>query len=323
MIECVMFGGLLLDKYFEIDGLPQRGQDEFVKNEFSCVGGCCINMAATFNNLGGTAHVVSYIGKDKSGDQILEYMDEHKFSKRYVSQKEGQTGYCMVFLEPDGERTFLTKPGMEMEFSKEVLRDGLEGINYAAVTGYFLLNPGAEELVKCLEEFHERGGYILFDPSPLVGSVDKEILKRIIHISNAITPNESELKVLRSAETNTEENSSGEEAAAKWIKDNVAKGKMMVVKSGNLGGKVYTSQGTSSYGAVINQVVDTTGAGDSFAGGLIYGIAAGLELGRAISLGTHTAAVTVGINGPHGFWEPNAFMRRILKGKEKCQGKEF
>lgn len=282
MTECVIFGGLLLDKYVEIDRLPQRGQDGFISREFDCVGGCSINMAVTFNNLGGNAHVVSYIGKDQVGRSILDYMKKHQLSTRYVAEKEGTTGYCLVFLEPDGERTFLTKAGMELGFSRAIVADGLKNISHAAVTGYFLLNDQAEDVIQVLEEFHERGGTILFDPSPLVEHISKDILKRIIRISSLLTPNTSEMDCIKP-----------------WLwRDQV-----VILKRGELGGTVYQPAGTFDYLPCRAEPVDTTGAGDSFAAGVLFGIAEGRTMEEAVRLGSQTAAVTVGINGPHGFWK--------------------
>lgn len=290
MVECVLFGGLLLDKYYELETLPERGQDGFINNEFECVGGCSINMAATFNNLGGEAHIVSYIGKDKIGKSIINYMNEHDLSTRYVMEKEGTTGYCMVFLESDGERTFLTKGGMELEFSKEIVADRLKGIKYAAVTGYFLLNDGADKILEVLEDFHKDGGYILFDPSPLVGSIDKDILIRMIRICNMVTPNTSEIEYIK-----------------EWLDED----KVLILKRGEHGGTVYEKNGTFDYMPMKVNAVDTTGAGDSFAAGVLFGIAQGKSLQDAIRLGSQTSAITVGINGPHGFWNLDEKLKNI------------
>ncbi|MBE6034237.1 MAG: carbohydrate kinase family protein [Clostridiales bacterium] len=292
MIECVIFGGVLLDRYYELDALPERGQDGFINNEFECVGGCSVNMAVTFNNLGGQAHIISYVGKDKIGRSILRYMKEHQLSTRYIRERDGTTGYCMVFLEDDGERTFLTKGGMELGFSKEIVEDKLQGINYAAVTGYFLLNYGADEIVQALEEFHRDGGYILFDPSPLVGSIDKEILMRIISISDMVTPNTSEFK---------------------YIKDWLNEDTVVILKRGEYGGTVYEKDCAFDYLPMKVNVVDTTGAGDSFAAGVLYGIAEGKSLQEAILLGSKTSAITVGINGPHGFWKLEEKLKEVLR----------
>lgn len=306
MIECVIFGGLLLDKYYEVRGLPERGQDGFIDREFQCVGGCAVNMAATFRNLGGMGHVVSFVGMDETGREITDYMDKHDLSLRYVKEKKGETGYCMVFLEPDGERTFLTKAGMELEFSKDILEDNLENIRYAAVTGYYLLNDGAEKIVETLEEFRNRGGFILFDPSPLVGSIDKELLKRVLSISGCITPNISEADIIADilfAGCKWEE----------WIKAFADGGRYAIVKEGADGGTIFEGVNSRRYHAVKKEAVDTTGAGDSFAAGVLYALAAGKNIYEAVELGCLTSAKTVTINGPHGFWETEREMNDILK----------
>lgn len=282
MIECVIFGGLLLDKYYQVETLPERGQDGFITNDFDCVGGCSVNMAATFNNLGGNAHIVSYVGCDEAGTTIINYIKEKEFSTRYIRQRQGSTGYSMVFLEPDGERTFLTKAGLELDFTREIIVDRLAGIQFAAVTGYFLLNPSAEIIVEVLEEFHATGGTILFDPSPMVQAIEEDIRKRMINISGIVTPNNDEFS---------------------WIERFITDKHTVVLKKGAQGGTVYHKGNPFDYEADKVPVVDTTGAGDSFAAGLLYGIAEGRDIKEAIDLAVRCAAITVGINGPHGFWK--------------------
>lgn len=306
MNECVIFGGLLLDKYFEVKRLPKRGQDGFIDREFPCVGGCAINMAATFENLGGKAHVVSYLGNDEIAKEIMKYMNEHGLSLRYVKEKEGDTDYCMVFLESDGERTFLTKSGSNLDFTKDLVEDNLLNINYVAVTGYYLLNKGAEQLVETLEGFVDKGGFVLFDPSPLVGSIDKDHLKRILSLSGCITPNITEAQIMA-------EMLHGGDSWEEWIKQYAREGRYAVVKEGSDGGTIYVNDYKEIYKAEKRVAVDTTGAGDSFAAGILYAIADQKDIFKAVKLGCLTSAKTVTINGPHGFWEPEIDMLKLLK----------
>ena len=50
------------------------------------------------------------------------------------------------------------------------------------------------------------------------------------------------------------------------------------------------------------KVADTTGAGDSFAGALLFGLLKDMDIREAVSLAVRCAAKTVEIEGPHGFW---------------------
>ena len=150
--DIVLFGGLLLDRYFYIDRWPERGQDGFLKQEDSFVGGCSVNMAATIQNLGGTAHIVSCIGKDRAAQQILQYLDIHGMSRKLVHPVPGTTGSCLVFSEPEGERTFLTHKGMETIFTPELAQAVLAlSPVWAGVTGYYLLGENPRDVLDCLE----------------------------------------------------------------------------------------------------------------------------------------------------------------------------
>lgn len=290
-MDCIVFGGLVADRYFDIESFPERGQDGIITSETAYVGGCAINIAATINNLGGNAHIVSYVGNDKTGEQIMNYIRKNKFAEDFIKQTEGVSGYCLVFKEPDGERTFLTKKGVEGNFDTGLL-DNIDNIRakVGAVTGYYLLNENASLIMDCIEVMRVSGTKFIFDPGPLVGSIDKEILKRMVKASAVITPNETELAVFEQEDKNFIEN---------FIKN---KG-IVVRKQGNRGGMCYTRHGIFNYNSVKTEAVDTTGAGDSFTGALCYSLGSGTDIKSSVELASVCAAKTVEINAPHGFWK--------------------
>lgn len=290
-MDCIVFGGLVADRYFDIESFPERGQDGLITSETAYVGGCAINIAATINNLGGNAHIVSYVGNDKTGEQIMNYIRKNKFAEDFIKQTEGVSGYCLVFKEPDGERTFLTKKGVEGNFDTGLL-DNIDNIRakVGAVTGYYLLNENASLIMDCIEVMRVSGTKFIFDPGPLVGSIDKEILKRMVKASAVITPNETELAVFEQEDKNFIEN---------FIKN---KG-IVVRKQGSRGGMCYTRHGIFNYNSVKTEAVDTTGAGDSFTGALCYSLGSGTDIKSSVELASVCAAKTVEINAPHGFWK--------------------
>ena len=290
-MDSIIFGGLIADRYFNINKYPNRGSDAFITGEKSYVGGCAINMAAAINNLGGRAHVVSYVGNDKTGTQIMSYMKKNGFSTEFVKTSEGANGYSMVLKEPDGEKTFITKKGVEEVFDPSLL-EKVDSVNpkTAAVTGYYLLNNNAALIMDCLEILKVSGVKILFDPGPFVEYISPDILKRIIKISRVITPNESEMDVFKALDKN--------------FIDNFAKGKnIIVLKRGVNGGTVYREGDSFSYKSVSVNTVDSTGAGDSFAGALVFAMGNRIDIHKAVELAAICAAKTVQIDAPHGFWK--------------------
>ena len=120
--EILIFGGLLLDRYFSIEKWPVRGQDGYFTGETSFVGGCAVNMAATIRNLGGNPQVVSCIGDDAVGSTIRMYCRDAGLSEQYLFDTLGTTGSCLVFSELEGERTFLTQKGVDERFPLELDR---------------------------------------------------------------------------------------------------------------------------------------------------------------------------------------------------------
>jgi len=256
--EILLFGGLLLDHYFSVDRWPQRGQDGYVVGQARFVGGCAANMAVTIHNLGGHPHVVSCVGSDRSGETIQRYWREHGLSQRFILETEGETGSCLVFSEPNGERTFLTRKGVELSFPADLAEAVLLcEPAWAGVTGYYLLGEEGPQILSCLERLHRRGTRILFDPSPLAGDIAPALRKRILAISDVLTPSEKELDAL-----------GGHEGGERLVQA----GKTVVWKQGARGGVVQAPRERFSYEAEPCLSVDTTGAGDSFSGALLYAL---------------------------------------------------
>ncbi|MBR3751997.1 MAG: carbohydrate kinase family protein [Ruminiclostridium sp.] len=286
--DIVLLGGLLLDRYFYIDRWPARGQDGFLEREESFVGGCSINMAATIHNLGGQAYIATCIGEDAVGQTILDHLEQHGLSRRLVHTVAGTSGSCIVFSEPEGERTFLTHKGAECVFTPALAQDLLmTAPAWAGVTGYYLLGDHPEDIMSCLEGMHRGGTRFLFDPSPLVTDIAPDILARMVQISAILTPNGAELAPFGGAE---------------GLRDLIGAGKTIILTRGAEGGTVYTPAGDFDYASAPCTVADTTGAGDSFSGALLYAMTEGWPMEVAIDLAARCAARTCEINGPHGFW---------------------
>ncbi|MBR5534479.1 MAG: carbohydrate kinase family protein [Ruminiclostridium sp.] len=286
--DIVLLGGLLLDRYFYIDRWPARGQDGFLEREESFVGGCSINMAATIHNLGGRPYIATCIGSDKIGGDILDYLAQHGLSRRLVETVSDTSGSCIVFSEPEGERTFLTHKGAECVFTPALSQNLLlTAPGWVGVTGYYLLGENPENIMYCLEELHRTGTKFLFDPSPMVSEIEQDILERMVKISDILTPNASELPPF---------------GGERGILTLTEAGKTVILTRGASGGTVYTVAGSFDYASAPCTVVDTTGAGDSFSGALLYAMTEGFSLEQGIELAARCAAKTCEINGPHGFW---------------------
>lgn len=307
--ECLILGGLVPDIYYRISSWPERGQDGFLSGEEVKAGGCAVNMAVTAENLGVRAHVVSCVGNDGTASMLRDYLRVHGLSERFIVPAGEASGKCFVFVEPDGERTFLTCKGAEGLFPvslAEKIRK--ESFAAAGVTGYYLLNDDAELIMDVIEDLSSKGTQILFDPSPLAGGIRPELLERMIAVSDIMTPNLTELEILEEVTGRPKGSlTGGPRGEGGWAQEEKTGGRerILIVKDGAEGGSVFHGGAVFRYEAEKCHAVDTTGAGDSFSGALLYGLTQNMDIRRSVRLAARCAAKTVSIVGPHGFWKPD------------------
>ncbi|MGI6751312.1 MAG: carbohydrate kinase family protein [Anaerovoracaceae bacterium] len=288
--EILVFGGLMMDRYYMVDRFPERGRDGIVLDSHDFVGGCAINMGVTIKNLGGTPYIVSYVGNDETGKKCLEYLSQMGMPEDCVRQVSGETGYCMVFVEPDGERTFLTKSGLGGDFDHALLEGEVVGkVRVAVVTGYYLLGESGRDVVSALELLKSKGCKILFDPSPMVGYICPGVLAKVMDLANIIIPNWEEGIFL-----------AGKESPLGWAKRKGDRGHKVILTKGSSGGFIFQEGNENRFESVPAAVVDTTGAGDSFAGALAFGMAQCWSLEKSVRVAVRCAAMTTEIKGPHG-----------------------
>lgn len=292
----LLLGGIIMDQYLLVDQFPQRGEDIFIQDFFYRVGGCAINVATTIRNLGGTPHIVSQIGDDQWGNEISEYLDTHGFFKDAIQvDANKKTGYCISLVESSGERTFMTLKGCESEFYPEMVSDELiNRITCLFVTGYYLLDSKfSMKIIQFIEKLKRSGVTILFDPGPLVQHMERDILLSMIQLADYITPNKGELEKLKQIFR------LDEEKAISWFFQNGIR--WLIRKNGSDGVHIWTHKGEKLYvPSYPMKSVDTSGAGDSFAGGLLYGLLQNFDLKKTIQIASACGALTTTFMGPHG-----------------------
>lgn len=259
MNKILIFGGLMIDRYYYVESLPKRGGDSMIRDSFDRVGGCAVNMAFTVKNLRGTPYIVSAVGNDEMGGICLDYLQEKGMLLDCVRKPETlsngageegdnkgkavfdsscRTGYCLVFVEPDGERTFLTREGCEGEFAESLIPAGVAGeCRAAALTGYYLLGKSGGSVVSVLEKLKANGYSILFDPGPMVSRIAPDLLAGALELSDVITANWDEALILaeRDAFTKQKDRNKGKGPEA-WAKDAATAGRRVVLTRGTEGG---------------------------------------------------------------------------------------
>ncbi|AWI04666.1 carbohydrate kinase family protein [Clostridium drakei] len=291
--KVLVMGGLIVDKYIVTEQYPSRGEDVLITNSFNRVGGCTINVVSALNNLEIDAYPVSTVGGDENGNIIEKYLLEANIGKNCVMvEKDKNTGYCLVILDDTSERTFMTYKGCEEEFYYKLINcDLMKEIKFVYLTGYYLLGSFAAEILSFIKDIKELGASIMFDPGPLVDKIQLEILQLALDLCDIFIPNFNEIEKVK-IKLNIVE------GVSKWIEKN--KIQYLIIKNGSKGVTAYKGNKKYEISAYNVKAIDTTGAGDSFAAGCIYGFLNDMEFEEILNIGSACGAMNTTFIGPNG-----------------------
>ena len=254
----VVFGDLMIDVVARAEGPLARGSDTPASVTLQG-GGSGANVAAWAAALGTPVCFACRVGDDLPGRRAVDTLLEAGVKVHAAIDRERPTGTCVVLVEPDGERTMLPDPGAN-DAPVQVPDSWLEPGRHLHVVGYALLRDGARPgALAAIERAQAAGMTVSVDPSSWA-----LIRPDAIPPVDLLLPNEREAEVL------------GEHGD-------------MVVKLGAQGAR----WGDVHVPAEPVEVVDTTGAGDAFAAGLLGARVKGAGRREALEAGCAAAARVV------------------------------
>ena len=284
-------------------------QDEIVAIERKCEGfkksmsggGSAANTIHGLAGLNVETAFIGKVGKDELGDLFADDL-RAKNIRPFLMQGESHSGHALAFVTPDSERTFATYLGAALELSPEDLQDHFfEGYDYLHVEGYLLQNHSLLQAI--LEKARNNGLKISLDLASFnVVEENLHVLKDWVRdYVDILFANEEEAKAFTGKEP--------EQALA----DMARLCGIAVVKVGKEGSLVRAEEDEIRIPAIQANVLDTTGAGDAYAAGFLYGLAGECplaECGRIASLMAGKVIEGMGAKISPDGWE--AIQREIL-----------
>ena len=257
-------------------------------------GGSVCNTIRAMANLGAS---VGYIGKIGSDDLANDYelaLNQAGVDPNFV-KVDGISGSCTVFVTPDGERTMATFLGPAATLCPEELNpEVIRNYDCIYIEGYLIVNEPLFRGVLLLAK--ESGLKIALDLSSFnVVEANLELLKEVI-------PAYVDILFCNEQEAASFTGLSASEAVAELSK----MVDIAVVTLGKQGALVGHNSEVVSVSAETVDAIDTTGAGDHFAAGFLYGISRSASLGLSAKIGTLLAARVVEVSGaciPEDQWE--------------------
>ncbi|GAA0815646.1 carbohydrate kinase family protein [Clostridium tertium] len=308
MSKVIAIGEALIDFIPHEKGRKLKNVDNFLR----VPGGAPLNVVAAVCKLGGNGKMLTKLGEDAFGDIIIDTVEALGVDVSGILRtKEANTALAFVSLKEDGERdfSFYRNPSADMLLTAEEIKeeDFISGdvLHFCSVS--LIDAPIKRAHKKAIEYATKNNCIISFDPNirlPLWETSEKcrEAILEFIPMANILKVSDEELEFITGIK---DEN----KALESLFTGNV---KVVIYTKGTNGADFITKNNISFAPSYKVKVEDTTGAGDSFVGSVLYKISSNnLTINDLVDLSEEekkeilvfanaTAAVTVSKKGAIG-----------------------
>jgi ribokinase len=278
--DVVGFGALNVDKLFKVNRIAAAEEESFITDFAETCGGSAANTVVGLARLGCKVGFIGKVASDREGKMLLEeFRREGVDTKGITIAKQGRSGTVMGFVDENGDRALYVDPGVnnQVELSEKIKE-------YASQTGFLHITSFVGEksfqTQKRIVETLPKSVKISLDPGALYARKGLSALKSIVERAFVLIPNSGELQLL----TGIADYRKGAEA---MLKKGV---KVVAVKLGSRG--CYVTDGRQSHNveAFKVNVISTTGAGDAFCAGFLYGLIRQKSLEQCGRIGNFVAS---------------------------------
>ncbi len=289
-VEDAILGELAIDK--GIMTLVDDQQQASVLNRLNgrplnrCAGGSAANTIVAVAEFGGTAAFIAKIGEDEVGDFFLKDMRDLGIKIDIDPTPAAPTGTCAVLITDDAQRTMMTNLGASATLQATDIDESLiKASKYVYVEGYLLTGESTKAAAyRAMDLAKQHGVKVALTASDpfLVNMIRDEIWDLITGPVDLFFCNEEEAKSLTGE--------SDPIACAAKIHQHAENVALTLGAKGSLvmhGGEAFPIEG------VDVKAIDTTGAGDMYAGAMLYAITNGMDWRHAGHLASQASARVV------------------------------
>ena len=286
-------GGMVLVSPRELDTILSEAGADGVKTP----GGSAANTIFGLTMLGVSTSILGKTGDDEEGKFYRsQYLAMGGDTSRFKLNADVPTGRCLSLVTPDSERTMRTDLGAAATLSiDDVTPEDFKEVSYVHIEGYLLFNtPLAEHILKLASD----AGCVIsldlasFEVVQASGENLKDFLAKYVDI---VFANEDEASAF-----------CGTDDPEKCLDILGGYCRTAAVKVGKKGSYIKSGNETVKVSALLVDAVDTTGAGDLWASGFLYGFQNGKSLekcGEYASIVSSEVVQVMGAAIPDEGWE--------------------
>lgn len=288
-MDVLVIGDLIADVVVKLEFLPTPESVQMAKDLKILAGGAA-NFAIAASRLGLKVAILDAVGVDSVGGALIQILASENINVSHIKTRSGFTKQTLVLVDRVGEKSFigLLSESTALLSPDDVVEEVISSTQYIYVSGYSL---GLKELyplegravLKSIDIAKQLGRMIFFDPGPLVASIDRRVLQKVVSESSILSLNISEATSISGV---------SDPVKAAEILSGMGP-KVVSVKMGEkgclllAGGVLYREPGLKV------PVVDTTGAGDAFNAALLFGFLRGWQPQQIVRLANSVGALSV------------------------------
>lgn len=281
----LVVGSINHDSIYFMERLPKPHETLPAREFITAPGGKGSNQAvACAQSTDGHVQLLGCVGTDMHADMCVAYLREHRVDiSRLVTVEDAPTGTACVMVEDSGDNLIVVSAGANGKVSGQIVQDSDDMFRACGVVLLQLEVP-LETVKQCLERARALGKTSILNPAPYIKGVEA-----IVHLVDIFTPNQAEASSLTGIDVT--DAASAKEAAALILAMGV---KHVVITLAGEGSVVASAEGMEHVAAYkVDNVVDTTGAGDVYNGAFAAAMSDGVSVLEAARFASAAAALSV------------------------------
>lgn len=264
---------------------PESGETLLADDVLAVPGGKGLNQAVAARRAGAQVIASGCLGEDSFGDQVLDFLHQEGITTQ-IARRGQRTGLAMITVDSQGENRIVVIPGANwLNTPKEAAHIPMAAGDFCAG----VLEVPMAAVTAAFQTCHEHKGTTLLNAAPA-----QDLTPELRRQTDILLVNRLEFTHLTAQPLPT-----GAQARIARLKESAqaAGHQAIVVTLGAEGVIAHTPQGGFSLPSFACPVVDTTGAGDCFAGNLLAALGAGKTWEEALITASAAAALCVGTLG--------------------------
>lgn len=274
-----VIGSVNMDLVVQTDNFPQQGETTLGDLYTTVPGGKGANQAVAAARLGGQVNMVANVGDDFFGEELLKNLAANDVNiEGVVKSKKTASGIANILLS-DGDNRIIVVPGANYEVTPARIDEITDVIQASrlVVLQLEIPIPTIDYILQVCTDLHVP---VLLNPAP-AGGFDKKFMERVAYL----TPNETECEQIFGTDMKT---------AMEHYPNK------LIVTLGSFGARYFNGEKHVIVEGFQTEVVDTTGAGDTFNGALAYGIVEGFDLQKVVKFANAAGSLSVEKFGAQG-----------------------